>query len=126
MTIYFTDPDEEPLFAASVEDTSTEDNKEEEDVQSRILASEFDGDLTDIPKHMLFGKEEYGAIFCLASDKGAFVRVCACKATDCNQDGHKTIWLTSEGIGKAGSYETVRLLMGSWALGFPWRSKRLI
>ena len=84
MTICFTDPDEDPLFAASLEDASEEESEEEDDADSRISASEFEGDLKDIPKHMLFGKEECGAIFCLASDKGAFVRVCGCKATECN------------------------------------------
>jgi hypothetical protein len=53
-------------------------------------ASEFDGDLTELPERMLFGGEEYGAIFHLPSDKGAFFKVYSCSslATCTKNEGH--------------------------------------
>jgi viroplasmin and RNaseH domain-containing protein len=109
MPICFTDP-EEPLYVSTVEDNdeSVEDDDDDDDVESRISASDFEGNLSDIPKRMLFGMEECGAIFVLPSDNGAFVRICGCKAKDCHREGHRTTRLTGDGLGKPGSYETVR------------------
>jgi viroplasmin and RNaseH domain-containing protein len=109
MPICFTDP-EEPLYVTTVEDglESDEAEDEEDDANSRVSASDFEGDLKDIPKRMLFGVEECGAIFSLPSDHGKLVRICGCKAAECNRDGHRTTRLTGDGLGKPGSYETVR------------------
>jgi hypothetical protein len=111
MPICFTDP-EEPLHVSTVaEDNDSFDEEgyeDDDDARSHVSASDFDGNLSDIPKRMLFGMEECRAIFALPSDHGAFVRICGCKAQDCHRDGHRTTRLTGEGLGKPGSYETVR------------------
>ena len=109
MPICFTDP-EEPLYVTTVDDDneSNEAEDEEDDANSRVSASDFEGNLSDIPKRMLFGLEECGAIFVLSSDHGKFVRICGCKAQECHREGHRTTRLTGEGLGKPGSYETVR------------------
>jgi hypothetical protein len=110
MPISFTDPENEPIFATTVyeDNDSKGDDEEDDDAQSRVSALEYDGDLTTIPKLMMFGVEECGAIFSLASDNGAFMRVCGCNVKSCVRDGHRTARLTSEGTAKPGSYETVR------------------
>ncbi len=103
MPICFTDP-EEPLFVSTVEDNdeSVEDDDDDDDVESRISASDFEGNLSDIPKRMLFGLEECGAIFVLPSDNGAYVRICGCKANDCHREGDRTTPLTGAGTGQPG------------------------
>jgi viroplasmin and RNaseH domain-containing protein len=109
MPISFTEPENEPILAATeYDEESEEENEEDDDADSRVSASEFDGDLSTIPKRMMFGEDECGAIFSLSSDNGAFMRVCGCNINSCLRDGHRTARLTSEGTGKPGSYETVR------------------
>ena len=77
----------------------------EEDDESQISASDFEGDLDKVPIRMMFGPEECGAIFSLPSDKGMFFRVCGCKLDKCKR-GHQASRLTNQA--KPGSYETVR------------------
>jgi viroplasmin and RNaseH domain-containing protein len=110
MPICFTDPEDEPIFATTVyeDHDSEEENEGDDDANSRASASEFGGDLSTIPKRMMFGMEECRAIFSFSSDNGAFMRVCGCNANSCQRDGHKISRLTSEGLAKPGSYETVR------------------
>ena len=111
MPICFTDPEDPLLVSTAAEDNDSayeEGYEDDDDARSHVSASDFEGNLSDIPKRMLFGMEECRAIFVLPSDHGAFVRICGCKAQDCHRDGHRTTRLTGEGLGKPGSYETVR------------------
>jgi hypothetical protein len=62
---YLTDPENEPIFTTTVyeDDNSEEADKEDDDAQSRVSASEFEGDLTTIPKQMMFGGKKNGGPF---------------------------------------------------------------
>ena len=106
MPISFTNQDNEPPIVETAEE-SFGSNEEEDagDEESQVSASDYEGDLSDIPIRMMFGVEECGAIFNLASDKGAFFRVCGCRLEGCKR-GHQTSRLTNRA--KPGSYETVR------------------
>ncbi len=106
MPISFTNQDDEPPIVETAEDSF--DSEEEEDTgdeESQVSASEYEGDLSDIPVRMMFGAEECGAIFSLPSDQGAFFRVCGCRLEGCKR-GHQASRLTNQA--KPGSYETVR------------------
>jgi hypothetical protein len=85
-------------MTAKGDDESDKENKDEDDANLCISASEFKGDLSDIPKHMLFEMEECGAIFCLPSDKGEYVHICGYKATT-----------------------TTKMVTGFWGLGKAWK-----
>lgn len=107
MPISFTNREDDPPVVETVEALS--DDEYEEDYQgedeSQVSASDFDGDLNEIPLRMMFGTAECGAIFSLPSDKGAFLRVCGCNLERCRRN-HQTSRLTNRA--KPGSYETVK------------------
>jgi hypothetical protein len=106
MPISFTNQDDEPPIVETVEDSFESDEDDDPgDEASQVSASEYGGDLDDIPIRMMFGAEECGAIFSLASDQGAFFRICGCRLAKCNR-GHKASCLTNRA--KPGSYETIR------------------
>jgi hypothetical protein len=106
MPISFTNQDDEPPIVESVELSFGSDEEDDPgDEESQVSASDYEGDLSDIPIRMMFGSEECGAIFSLTSDKGAFFRVCGCRLTKCVR-GHKASRLTNRA--KPGSYETIR------------------
>ena len=107
MTISFTNQEEDPPAVETIDDLfESEDEDDPGEDESRVSASEFDGDLAELPDRMLFGEEECGAIFGLPSDKGTFLRVCGCSVATCKRDGHKAARLTNRA--KPGSYETIR------------------
>jgi hypothetical protein len=56
---------------------------------------------------LMFRVDECGAIFSFSYDNGAFMRVYGCNAKSCLHDGHGNSCLTSKGLAKPGSYETV-------------------
>ena len=64
MPISFTNHEDEPPVAETVESLSKEES--EEDDESQISASDFEGDLDKVPIRMMFGPEECGAIFSLS------------------------------------------------------------
>jgi hypothetical protein len=106
MPISFTNQDDEPPIVETAEDSfDSEEDEDTGDEESQVSASEYEGDLSDIPVRMMFGTEECGAIFSLPSDKGAFFRVCGCRLEGCKR-GHQASRLTNQA--KPGSYETVR------------------
>jgi hypothetical protein len=133
MPLSFSTEPEEPLL---VEDASEEEQvefeaafeeEEEEmgDEKSITSASEFEGDLGELPERMLFGELECRAVFTLKSDNGSFHRVCGCRATDCTRDGHTALRLSGQGRGLEGTYEPVkarRYVDGSLLLTYLRRS----
>ena len=108
MPISFTNQEEDFPYVETVTDAIESEDEDDEhgDEDSRVSASEFDGDLAALPDRMLFGTEECGAIFGLSSDKGAFLRVCGCNLATCKRDGHRASRLSNRA--KPGSYVTTR------------------
>jgi hypothetical protein len=106
MPISFTNQEEGFPYVETVTDAigSQDGDKEHKDDESRVSASEFDGDLGDLPDRILFGEEECGAIFCLPFDKEAFLRVCGCSLDTCKCEGHNASHLTDRA--KPGGYAT--------------------
>jgi hypothetical protein len=83
MHICFTDLEDESLFVTTAVDDDPDrdkENEEDDNANSRVSASVFEGDLSAIPKRIMLGVEECGAICSLLSDKGSFICVCGCKA----------------------------------------------
>jgi hypothetical protein len=80
MPICFTDPEDKPILATTVyedQDSKEEDKKDDDTKNCRVSSSESEGNLSTIPKWMVFGMDECGAIFSLPLvDNGAFMRVC--------------------------------------------------
>jgi viroplasmin and RNaseH domain-containing protein len=106
MPISFTNQDDEPPLVETAGDSlSSEEEEDTGEEESQVSASEYEGNLSDIPVRMMFGSEECGAIFSLHSDKGAFFRVCGCRLEGCKR-GHQASRLTNRA--KPGSYETIR------------------
>jgi hypothetical protein len=59
--------------------------------KTEVPASEYEGDLKEMPYKMLFGFKECRVKFTQPVDKKAFVRVCGKKYGTCPRAGHNLI-----------------------------------
>jgi hypothetical protein len=87
---------------------SDEDEDEVSETGTEASASDFAGNLLEVPDMMFFGEKECRAIFLMPSDQGVFQRVCGCRMGECKRMGHATLSLTEEGRAPEGVYETAK------------------
>jgi hypothetical protein len=76
--------------------------------KTEASASEYEGDLKEMPYKMLFGYKECRVKFTQPIDKGTFVLVCGNGYGTCPRAGHNVVAEDSRGL--KGFYETARTI----------------
>ena len=96
--IFHNDYEEDPSLLEPIVD----DDPSEAGTENSL--SDYEGNIQEAPLKMLFGIEEYSAIFGQSTNQGAFIRVCGNKEGTCKR-GHAAIKKAQEGY-----YDTVAAL----------------